>query len=99
VRSDGESEIVVQSFGRTPSEFPELQSELDNLRVRLSYRRSERLTVNLDLRYERFATEDWALQGVAPGTIPAVLSLGAQPYDYDVFVLGLGFRYRIGGDD
>lgn len=99
VRSDGESEIVVQSFGRTPSEFPELQSELDNLRVRLSYRRSERLTVNLDLRYERFATEDWALQGVAPDTIPAVLSLGAQPYDYDVFVLGLGFGYRIGGDD
>ena len=69
---------------------------MDDLRVRLSYRRSERLGVNLDLRYERFEAEDWALEGVAPDSIPVVLSLGAEPYDYDIFVVGIGFTYRIG---
>jgi hypothetical protein len=28
--------------------------------------------------------------------IPAVLSLGAEAYDYDVFLIGIGFRYFIG---
>ena len=30
-------------------------------------------------------------------TIPVILTLGAKPYDYDVFMFGIGFRYTIGG--
>jgi hypothetical protein len=32
---------------------------------------------------------------VGPATIPVVLSLGATPYDDDVFIAGISFRYRI----
>jgi len=98
IRSDGTSEITVDSTVGGPSEFPELTSVLDYLRFGLTYQHSERFALNLDLRYQRFEAEDWALEGVAPATIPQVLSLGAQPYDDDVFIIGIGFRYSIGAD-
>jgi MtrB/PioB family decaheme-associated outer membrane protein len=94
-RSSGGSEITVDSLVSGVSEFPELQTDFDQLRATLSYRRSERLDINLDLRYQSFSTEDWALEGVGPATIPVVLSLGATPYDDDVFIAGISFRYRI----
>ena len=98
LRSDGESEIIVDSDVGGLSEFPELESVLDYLRFRLSYEQSERLEWNLSLQYQRFEAEDWALEGVAPATIPEVLSLGALPYDDEVFMVSIGFRYTVGGD-
>ena len=97
--TDGGSEIIVDSDVTGLSEFPELQTELAYARLRLSYRSSERMEWNLNLRYQRFLAEDWALEGVRPATMPTVLSLGAQPYSPDVLLVGFGFRYRIGGDD
>ncbi len=54
------------------------------------------LHLALMLRYESFDSEDWSLEGVQPDTIPNVLSLSADPYDYDVFVISLGFSYALG---
>ena len=55
-----------------------------------------KLETNLQLRYENFSTDDWALQGVAPDTLPTILTLGAEPYDDEVWMLGIGFRYLLG---
>lgn len=99
LRSEGTSEINVDSASDGLSRFPDLESALDSLRVRLVYRLSDRLELGLRLRYESFEAEDWGLEGVEPATIPVVLTLGADPYDYDVFAVGLGFRYLIGGVD
>ncbi len=96
LRSDGESEIVLDSDISGVSEFPELETQLDYLRFTLTYRRSERLEIDLNLRYQSFEAEDWALEGVAPATISDVLSLGALPYDDEVFIVGIGFRYSAG---
>ena len=79
-----------------PSQFPDLESTLDYLQMRLSYLRSERLQLTMNIRYQSFTAEDWALEGVGPATIPVVLTLGAQPYDDQVLIFGLGFRYLIG---
>ena len=98
-RSDGSSEISVESAGGSAERFPDIESDLNSLRATIGYRWSERLHTMLQLRYENFEMEDWALQGVAPTTIPTVLSLGARPYDYDVMLIGVSFRYQIGGGD
>jgi hypothetical protein len=49
------------------------------------------------LWYERFDLKDWAL--VSQTTLPTILTLGAQPYDYDVYAVGIGVRYRFGDGD
>lgn len=94
--SDGTSEINLGSASSGLSRFPDLKSTLDYLRLQLSYRRSDRLEFRANIRYQSFSAEDWALEGVEPATIPVVLSLGAKPYDDQVLILGLGFRYLIG---
>ena len=96
LRSDGATEIILDSTINGQSEFPELETVLDYLRFKLTYRQSEQLEFDLNLRYQRFEAEDWALEGVAPATMPDVLSLGALPYDDEVVMVGVGFRYRTG---
>lgn len=95
LRSIGTTGISVVTTGG-PGMFPDLETTLDSFHLRVAWHRSPRTTLNLSARYESFAMEDWALEGVQPDTIPVVLSLGADPYDYDRFVIGLGFSYRIG---
>jgi hypothetical protein len=63
----------------------------------MAWHKTERLALNVGLHYEGFKVDDWALQGVAPDTLPVVLTLGAQPYDYDVMLVGIGFTYQVGG--
>ena len=48
------------------------------------------------MRYEDYSSSDWALQGVEPATIPTVLTLGADPDDYNVYLATLSFRYSFG---
>lgn len=98
-RSDGTSKINVASASGGLSQFPDLESTLDYLRLKLSYQRSDRLELTMNLRYQSFSAEDWALEGVGPATIPVVLTLGANPYDDEIFIFGLGFRYLIDGSD
>jgi len=95
--SNGKSKINVDPASGPPDQFPDLQTDIDFLRLSLGYQRSERLGFDLNISYQRFEADDWALQGVAPGTIPEVLSLGALPYDDDSLWIGIGIRYSMGG--
>ena len=61
----------------------------------MNYRRSDRFELSLGLRYQRFSSEDWALEGVSPAAIPNVLSLGANPYSPENTIISIGFRYRV----
>ena len=94
--TDGETGIRVDQAGQASSTFPSIDSDLDALRATLTYRRSDRLDIDFSLRYEQFETNDWALAGVEPDTMSNVLSMGANPWNYDVWVVGLSFRYRVG---
>jgi hypothetical protein len=72
---------------------------MDSLRLMLNYNVSQRLAIDVKARWERFQAEDWGLEGVAPDTISSVLTMGANPYDYDVWVFGIGFRYSVGASE
>lgn len=98
-RSSGTSKINMTSAGGGLERFPNLESTLDYLRLRLSYRQSNRLRFLLNIRYQTFTAEDWSLEGVEPGSIPVILTLGAKPYDDQMLIFGLGVRYSIGGPD
>ena len=96
LRSVGSSEITIDAATAPLDNFPELTTEMDLLKLRLTYRRNERIDVNLNLQYQQFTADDWALSGVDPATIPVVLGLGENPYDDDAFMVGIGIRYRLG---
>ena len=97
-RSEGETEILFAGQAVATEPLPELESTMDSLRMVATYNVSRRLDINVSARWERFETEDWGLEGVAPDTIDTVLTMGASPYDYDVWVFGVGFTYRVGMD-
>jgi MtrB/PioB family decaheme-associated outer membrane protein len=97
-RSEGETDIAVSRYSNAADSLPTLDSTMDALRMSLSFTVSERLAATFSLRYERFKTSDWALDGVLVDTLPTVLTMGASAYDYDVWAAGVGFRYRIGND-
>jgi hypothetical protein len=95
-RSEGETEILFAGQTVAVEPLPNLESTMDSLRLALRYNVSERFGINLQARWERFETQDWGLQDVEPDTISSVLTMGANPYDYDVWVFGIGFTYRVG---
>jgi len=92
-RSVGTSKINVASAGGGNSQLPDLESTLDYLSLQLAYRRSDQLQFTMKLRYQSFVAEDWSLAGVDPAAIPVVLTMGANPYDDEVLIVGLGVRY------
>jgi len=92
----GETNIFVTSQSGGASQLPDLTSTLDSLRLEAEYRWSDKWHTTVKLRYEQFAVDDWALQDVASDTLPTVLTIGAEPYDYDVWAIGIGFRYLMG---
>ncbi len=96
-RGTGETTIRYDSLSGGQSRLPDLESTLDSVRLEASYDFTDRLAGTLNLRYERFDMKDYAL--VSPTTLPDVLTLGAQPYDYDVYAFGIGIRYRFGTDE
>ena len=93
-RGEGETRIAYDSLSGGPSELPDLESTLDSLRIEASYAFSERMDLTFDLRYEQFEVSDWAL--VSETTLPTILTLGAEPWDYDVYAAGIGIRYSFG---
>lgn len=96
-RGNGQTKIALDSLSGGPSSLPDLESTLDSAQAEASYAFSDRLDGTFHLRYERFKLKDWAM--VSQTTLPTILTLGAQPYDYDVYAVGIGIRYRFGDDE
>jgi MtrB/PioB family decaheme-associated outer membrane protein len=88
-RSTGE--VTVQ--GATPA-FPELFTRLDSARLYGDYRMKQRLSLHLAYWHEKFRSRNWALDGVAPATIPNVLSLARGAPSYSLNVITLSGRYE-----
>jgi MtrB/PioB family decaheme-associated outer membrane protein len=76
--------------------FPAVTSKLNSLKADLTYGVNDRLDVMFSWWYENFDSSDWALQGIGPATLPTVLSLGADPYNYSVNYVTLSARYSFG---
>lgn len=93
-RAEGDSDTTIVGVGG--GEFPTVTSELDRFEADFTYAYSERLDLVLGWQYESFDSDDWAWSGIEPGTLPTILSLGADPYEYDVNVVRASVRYYFG---
>jgi predicted porin len=76
--------------------YPNNESELSSFRADATYALNERLDLQFTWRYETLDSNDWALDGIEPATLPTALALGVDPYNYDVNYFGLSARYYFG---
>ena len=94
----GWSESIGESSSDTnglPNSFPDLRSQRRNLNLGLSYPFSDSLSFRFDYIFESLDSDDWALDGVAPDTIPNLLALGAHAWNYDANVFYFSVRYQL----
>jgi len=79
-----------------PQTFPENRTQLDSLWLKATYSWTRALRIRFRYGHEKYDTNDWALDEVAPATVPNLLSLGAQPFRHDVNAFSLTALYQIG---
>lgn len=91
IRSTGKIDV---DSGTPDPPFPDLKTDLDSLKLYANYRLREDMTLNAAYWYENYNSKDWHLDGVAPDTIPNVLSFGADSPDYEIHVVTLSLRYK-----
>jgi MtrB/PioB family decaheme-associated outer membrane protein len=89
---DSHTDITGTNAGR----FPDVSSTLNSFKADLAYEVSDRLDLLFSWWYENLDSRDWALQGIGPATLPTILALGADPYDYSVNYVTLSARYSFG---
>jgi MtrB/PioB family decaheme-associated outer membrane protein len=89
--ADGETDTEVAGDA-----FPTVESSLRTLRADFGFQLGEHTEFVFGWWYEHFDSEDWALQGIGPGTVPTVLALGIDPYNYSVNYITASLRYRFG---
>jgi MtrB/PioB family decaheme-associated outer membrane protein len=76
--------------------FPQNVTRLDSTRLDVLYRWTPALELRVRYTRETYHSNDWALDGVGPTTVPNYLALGLQPYRDNVNVIGLTVRYQFG---
>ena len=84
---------VENETGGLESAFPKLRTRLHQLKLALDYPYTRSLSLKFGYMYEKFTSDNWALEGIGPDTVPNLLSLGADPYDYSNNVFFIAVRY------
>lgn len=74
--------------------FPDLRTQMEAIKVKLNYRLDENLSLQASYWYETYDSDDWALDGVEPDTVNALLAFGEDSPSYDVHVIALSMSYR-----
>ena len=67
---------------------------MDTIKLHAAYHMKDNITINAGYWYERYDSKNWALEGVAPGTIPNFLYFGDQSPRYKVNALRLSMKYK-----
>jgi len=84
--------IWVVAAGAAP--FPTATTQIDTFKLYATYKLKESLWLTGSYWYERYDTQDWHLDGIAPATVSNLLAFGAQPPHYSLNVLRVALRYR-----
>jgi MtrB/PioB family decaheme-associated outer membrane protein len=90
--SHGRGEISNNSSG-TASRFPDLTSRRHRFDLGATYPLGDAWTMGFNYLFEKVRSDDWSLAGVDPSTVGNLLSMGADPFNYEANVIYLSFRY------
>lgn len=91
--SRSRSDVAVDNVLAAPP-FPTARTKLEALKLYGTYSLKDKLSITGSYHYEHYDTTDWRLDGIAPGTVSNLLTLGAQAPNYSLHVFRVGMRYR-----
>jgi len=93
-RSDANTSIVV-SQNSQGDQLPALASQWTKVKLKVNYRYSEKINIALSYHYQDFKSEDFAIDGVNPGTAVNLITFGAfsQNYNVNYWLLSTGYRF------
>ena len=74
--------------------YPDLETNLETLKLYASYQLRENMTVNAAYWYERYDAKDWALDNIDVDTLSSVIGFGETVPDYSVQALMVSLRYK-----
>ena len=74
--------------------FPDNTFRDVGLRLFANYRFTDKSSLRVDYWHERYRTQDWSLDGVAPATIVNALTLGIASPNFTVDQLSVSYRYE-----
>jgi len=84
------------ALGGLAQAFPQNWTKFDSAKLGVTYQWTAALQLHLRYEHETYNSNDWALDGVGPSTVPNLLALGIQPYRDNVNLIGLTARYQFG---
>ncbi len=87
----GQSDTTIT--GVSAGAFPTVNSKLNTLKADFTYGLSKRTDIVFSYWHERLSSDDWAIQGIEPATLPTVLALGYDPNNYSVNYVTASVRY------
>ncbi len=93
VSSDSKGDISVQTSLEEPP-FDTLKTELSNVTLHYDYQVSEHWGYKLFAEYEKFSSQDWAIDGLGVDGISSVLTMGEQSPEYNVWYFKVQASYR-----
>jgi MtrB/PioB family decaheme-associated outer membrane protein len=84
--------------GGVQQAFPQNWTKLDSAHLGVGYQWTTATQIHVRYTHEQYNSNDWALNGVGPSTVPNLLALGVQPYRDSVNAVSLTVRYQFGRD-
>ncbi len=88
-RTDLSVETVVNE-----SPFPQASTDMDSIKLRASYKLSDKLSITGQALHESYRSQDWQQNSLMPATLFNLLSFGQQAPHYRVNVVSVALRYR-----
>jgi MtrB/PioB family decaheme-associated outer membrane protein len=82
------------ALGGATQAFPQNWTKLDSARFGASYQWTPACQIRFHYLRETYNSNDWALAGVGPGTIPNLAAFGIEPYRDNVNLFALSVRYQ-----
>lgn len=84
---------IVLIKGGAVAPFPNIVEKMQGIQLYATRELSDHLALRLGYGYQRYRSNDWALDNVGPATVPNVLTLGIQSPNYTINILAVSVEY------
>jgi len=85
-------EIAVMKGGAV-APFPNIVERMQGVQLYAKRELSDHLALRFGYGFQRYRSNDWALDNVGPATIPNVLTLGIQSPNYTINIVAVSVQY------